>query len=228
MVCELGLGLGFVCRRFCHVTAETDQSYVLRMTCRTSKMAPQNPPPTAPSKPKQSRFLVALFLAKSKPSNLSAQGTSREDLDFLALDSSTEYISSLRSCVREGRRLDGPSSAHSHVNTAEFWRNEFKRSEEAQTELRVRIFELEKMLDARDQSKSATPADNTLQLQKKRRRANEIEKVADGVGRKRLRMTTNESTSGDDRGSLERLVSDMKSASDHDGEIFYHSPTSQY
>ena len=197
------------------------------MTRRTSKMATQNPPRTGPSKPKQSRFLVALFLAKSKPSNLSAQGTSREDLDFLALDSSTEYISSLRSCVREGRRLDGPSSAHSHVNTAEFWRNEFKRSEEAQTELRVRIFELEKMLDARDQSKSATLADNKLQ-EKRRRGANEIEKVADGVGQKRLRMTTNESTSGDDRGSLERLVSDMKSASDHDGETFYHSPTSQY
>lgn len=156
-----------------------------------------------PSKPKQSRFLIALFLAKSKPSNLSTQGTSNQGVVFSTLDSSTEYISSLRSCVQEGRRLDSPSSSHSNVNTAEFWRIEFKRSEEAQTALRAKIFELEKMLDAGEQPRSVMPAGVTSQ-RKRRRGANETEGETRVVARKRSRMTV-EPTLQDAGGFLEKI-----------------------
>ncbi|MCJ1427331.1 hypothetical protein MMC29_005234 [Sticta canariensis] len=151
-----------------------------------------------PSKPKQPRFLIALFLAKSKPSNLSTQ----------------EYISSLRSCVQEGRRLDGPGSSHSNVNTAEFWRIEFKRSEEAQTELRAKIFELEKMLDAGEQTRSVIPAGVTSQ-RKRRRDADETEGETGVVARKRSRMTV-EPTLQDTGGFLETPVNGKKSPSDHE------------
>lgn len=163
-------------------------------------MAPQKPAPTELSRPKQSRFLIALFLAKSKPCNISTQ----------------DYISSLHKCVQEGRRLDSPSTSHSLVNTAEFWRNEFKRSEEAQTELRARIFELEKMLDAQEQSRSVTPAGSTSQ-KKRRRGINEIEGVPGIAARERSRMAVDEPTLQDAAGALETFVNDMKSASDHDG-----------
>lgn len=185
-------------------------------------MAPQKPAPTELSRPKQSRFLIALFLAKSKPCNISTQGTSSPDVDVSTLDSSTDYISSLRKCVQEGRRLDSPSTSHSLVNTAEFWRNEFKRSEEAQTELRARIFELEKMLDAQEQSRSVTPAGSTSQ-KKRRRGINEIEGVPGIPARERSRMAVDEPTLQDAAGALEIFVNDMKSASDHDGEIFLQS-----
>ncbi|MCJ1467326.1 hypothetical protein MMC07_005950 [Pseudocyphellaria aurata] len=162
-------------------------------------MAPRKPASVEPSKPKQSRFLIALFLAKSKPSNLSTQ----------------EYISSLRSCVQEGRRLDSPRSSHSHINTAEFWRNEFKRSEEAQTELRARIFELEKTLDGREHSRSVTPAEGTSQ-KKRRRDTNGVEGAQTIVARKRSRTAVDELMPEEDGASLETFVSDMKSLSDHD------------
>lgn len=182
-------------------------------------MAPQKSAPTEPSRPKQSRFLIALFLAKSKPSNLSTQGRSKPpDVDFSILDRSTEYISSLRTCVQEGRRPHGSTSSHSHVDTAEFWRNEFKRSEDAQMELRARIFELEKMLDVREQWGTATPAGDTSQ-KKRRRGANEVGRGPDIVARK----SAGESRLQDNDGSFETLVNDMKSSSDHDGEMFHHS-----
>lgn len=149
----------------------------------------------------------------------------KPEVDFSTIDSSTEYISSLRSCVQEGRRLDGSSSSRSHVNTAEFWRNEFKRSEEAQIELRARIFELEKRLDAPEESRSATPAG--VASQKERRQgASQIERGPDTATRKRSWTTVNEPTAEDDDGSLETRVNGMKSASDHDGETFYHRPAS--
>lgn len=180
-------------------------------------MAPEN---REPSKPNQPRFLIALFLAKSKPSNLSTQGTSTQLFVFSNLDSFTEYISSLRSCVQDGRRLDGSGSSHSNVNTAEFWRNEFKRSEEAQTELRAKIFELEKRLDGGEQTRSVIPAGVTSQ-RKRRRGADETEGESGVVAPKRSRMTL-EPTLQDTGGFLETPVNGMKSPSDHEGEILYH------
>lgn len=94
-----------------------------------------------------------------------------------------------------------------------------------QTELRARIFDLEKELDAREKSRSVTPAGVTSQ-KKRRRDTNQIQRVQNVVARKRSRMTVDEPTPEAEGASLEMFVNDMKLLSDHDGEIVDHSVAS--
>ena len=57
--------------------------------------------------------------------------------------SDTEYIASLRSCIKRGTRPDSADFSNNHVDTTAFWRQAYTRSEEAQIGLRARIAELE-------------------------------------------------------------------------------------
>lgn len=119
-------------------------------------------------KPSFSQFLIALYLVKSKPSNLSVQGASNYILDWHSINIHTEYISSLRSYIKEGNRPGGSIAFHNHIDTSAFWRDSYKKSEEAQVQLRAKIFELEQVEDARKDSVSRTPPMKVSQGKRKR------------------------------------------------------------
>lgn len=110
-----------------------------------------------PSKPGFPRFLIALFLVKSKPANISIQGASIEVQMLNFTNVIIEYVLSLRSYIKEGCRLEGATTFQAYVDTSAFWRDAYKKSEEAQVELRAKIFESERRQDAQTIIEDTSP-----------------------------------------------------------------------
>lgn len=171
-----------------------------------------------PSKPSSSQLIIALFLVKSKPSGLSAQGTANPITNRPASSFFLEYTSSLRECVKRGFRLEGQPSANHHVDTLAFWKDAFKKSEDAQNELRAKVFELEERLEAQNEHRTGNPVSHT-----KRKRG------LDGATAERARTNASkrlkpaDSTLSGSEGFLAAIADDVKHLSDRKGKDLYLS-----
>lgn len=170
-------------------------------------MAPQASLTGEPAKPSSSQLIIALFLAKSKPSGLSAQGTATPVTNCPASSFFLEYASSLRECVKRGCRLEGQPSANHHVDTLAFWKDAFKKSEDAQNELRAKVFELEKRLEARNEPKIENPVSH-------RKRKRDLDNATAEPAR---------TTISGNGGFLAAIADDVKHLSDRKGKDIYLS-----
>ncbi|KAL8759914.1 MAG: hypothetical protein Q9184_003474 [Pyrenodesmia sp. 2 TL-2023] len=100
------------------------------------------------SKPSFPEFVVALFLARSKP-----PGTAIRD-----------YIAKIRSHVKHGRRPDDRDGAR-YTDTLAFWKESHQRLQEELNEQKARVFVLERQLD---EARSADPPTILPEVLKKR------------------------------------------------------------
>lgn len=117
--------------------------------------------------------------------------------------------------MKRGFRLEGDSSANHHVDTLAFWKDAFKKSEDAQNELRAKIFELEKRLEARIDDKIENPVSH---INRKRGLDNATAECARKTPSKRLKPA--DSTLSGSEGFLVAIADDVKHLSDRKGKIF--------
>lgn len=117
--------------------------------------------------------------------------------------------------MKRGFRLEGQPSANHHVDTLAFWKDAFKRSEDAQNELRAKIFELEKRLEARIEDKVENPVSH---INRKRGLDNATADRSRKTASKRLKPA--DSTLSDSEGFFEAIADDVKHLSDRSGKIF--------
>ena len=125
----------------------------------------------APEKVPLPQFIIALLLVKSKPFATPIKGLDVQGSDPLTAfaDLSTEYIASLRSCIRNGTRTQSADTPHNHIDTTSFWRQAYTKSEEEKIILRARIAELERRDNNRIIEESVIPT--AANSQRKRKRA---------------------------------------------------------
>lgn len=159
------------------------------------------------SKPVLCRFIVALFLIKSKPTNLSVQGASNSNLKPQLTNIIIEFLSSLRSNIKEGCRLDDSTTFQAYVDTSAFWRDAYKKSEEAQIQLRAKIFELERIQDAREDQRNRTFAEAAQGERKIHKIEAENERPS-----KRTRATTDGPPVIAEKNSFESFADDIASS----------------
>lgn len=166
------------------------------------------------SKPSLPRFLIALFLAKSKPATCSVSGTSNPNTTP-KLDQQlnlADYICSLRARIDKGRRPTGLAGAENHVDSAAFWRDAFEKSEKTQLKLRERILHLEWQ---QGNMKVGSSSQSTSQI-KRKRSFQSIQDVTNASSQKRSRKAAVDPKSCKS-GHLEGLVDEaVWSASEHD------------
>ncbi|KAL8923653.1 MAG: hypothetical protein Q9172_003045 [Xanthocarpia lactea] len=89
-------------------------------------------------KPSFPRFIVALFLVKSKPPQCPVQ----------------DYLAKLRSYIRTGQHLESTPNDARYIDTLGFWKDSHKRLEDGANEQRARIYALEAELDAYKEAQS--------------------------------------------------------------------------
>ncbi|KAL8691130.1 MAG: hypothetical protein Q9218_003582 [Villophora microphyllina] len=83
-------------------------------------------------KPSFPGFVVALFLAKSKPTGITVR----------------EYLANLRSFIRNGQRPKTGPNGPRYIDSLAFWKDSHQRLQNELNEQRARIFALEQELDA--------------------------------------------------------------------------------
>lgn len=115
--------------------------------------------------------------------------------------------------MKRGHRLEGQPSTNHHVDTLAFWKDAFKKSEDAQNELRAKVFELEKRLEARIEHKIENPV---FHIQRKRGLDNATAERARTTASKRLKPA--ESTLSGSEGFLAAIADDVKHLSDRKGK----------
>ena len=115
--------------------------------------------------------------------------------------------------MKRGCRLECQTSANNHVDTLAFWRDAFKKSEDAQNELRDKVFELEKRLEARIEQRIETPVSHM----KRKRGLDSVEvEHSSSTASKRLRPAENTLSSSE--GFLAAIADDVKHLSDRKGK----------
>lgn len=114
--------------------------------------------------------------------------------------------------MKRGFRLEGQPSANHHVDTLAFWKDAFKKSEDARNELRAKVFELEKRLEARIEQKIENPVSH-----KKRKRSldNATAERARTTASKRLKPA--DSTVPGSGGFLAAIADDVEHLPDRKG-----------
>ena len=120
--------------------------------------------------------------------------------------------------MQRGFRLEGQPSANHHVDTLAFWKDAFKKSEDAQNELRAKVFELEKRLEACVEQKIENPVSH---IKRKRGLDNATAERARQTASKRLKPA--DSTLTSNGGFLAAIADDVKHLSDRKGKDLYLS-----
>lgn len=131
-------------------------------------------------------FVVALFLAKSRPAEVPVRGrelhfqrTSLHSLTFRP-----EYVANLRSYIRDGHRPKENFNNARHIDTQAFWKDSYQRLQQEMNEQRARIFSLERELDAVRSAGSHSPAEAP-------KNKSVPDPVTNGFSKKRKRGHTN-------------------------------------
>ncbi|KAL8829397.1 MAG: hypothetical protein Q9191_002039 [Dirinaria sp. TL-2023a] len=146
--------------------------------------------------PPLDKFIVALFLVKSKP----------------ATDSVREYLANLHNFFREGRRPRALDISNRHIDSVTFWKSSYEKSEQAQASLKIKIEELEQRLQR--QIEPSLQACSQSKLQKRKRDGtNTAEKIHDEP-RKKAKTTDHETTSKVQRLSLDDVGSGFRVSED--------------
>ncbi|KAI4173900.1 MAG: hypothetical protein LQ343_002668 [Gyalolechia ehrenbergii] len=86
-------------------------------------------------KPSFPEFIVALFLAKSKPPHVAVRGA--------------KHLAHIRSYIRTGHRPATDHDGARYVDTLADWKDSYQRLQQETSEQRARIYNLERELDAR-------------------------------------------------------------------------------
>lgn len=151
-------------------------------------------------RPSFPRFLIALFLVKSKPAGLSVPGR-HLDLCVMCIvlwSIPEDYIQALQDCVTQGRRPDTSADARHHVDISALWHEKYKKSEESQLELRAKISELESL----QASTKAEIASKKIQQRKRKRCMNDPKHTLDHNTQKRSRAQALDPASQSDAGPV--------------------------
>lgn len=156
-------------------------------------MAAALQPPPQPQKPPINKFIVALFLAKSRPSNSSVRSTC--DPASQTMITLTEF----------GRPYFASRELHStrwyswscgagigNVDSVEFWRDSYYKSDAERIEQRVRILALEQQLGRPSAPARATSSQPSMH--KKRKRNEDAVEGPNGRVKKTPKTTLNESS----------------------------------
>lgn len=115
--------------------------------------------------------------------------------------------------MKRGYRLESRPSANHHVDTLAFWKDAFKKSEDAQNELRAKVFELEKRLEARIEHKIENPVSH---VKRKLGPDNATAERARADASKRLKPV--DSTLSGSEGFLAAIADDLTHLSDRKGK----------
>ena len=121
--------------------------------------------------PRLNQAVIALFIAKSKPRNLTAQGKRllyaiREG----TLTESSAFLVTLREYIRKGRRADVHGSDEEFLDSIALWQNLYDKSQEVGQQLRAKIDVLEQRLETiTDASGQTTQSTDTSQKKSKRK-----------------------------------------------------------
>lgn len=118
--------------------------------------------------------------------------------------------------MKRGCRLECQPSANNHVDTLAFWRYAFKKSEDAQNELRAKIFELEKRLETRIEQRSENPVSQT-----KRKRDLDSAAVERSSTTASKRLKPADSTLSGSEGFPAAIPDDVKHLPDQKGRSLY-------
>ena len=141
--------------------------------------------------PRLNHAVIALFIAKSKPTNLSVRGK-RFSCSFrdCFLMASPAFIVNLRGFIQKGRRGDLHGNDGQFLDSVAFWRNACEKSQEVEQQLRAKIIVLERKLEIAT-SASSQSAQSIGTSQRKRKRENPTTKTRSG-GRATKRAKTPE------------------------------------
>lgn len=115
--------------------------------------------------------------------------------------------------MKRGHRIEGQPSTNHHVDTLAFWKDAFKKSEDAQNELRAKVFELEKRLEARTEHNMEN---QVSQIKRKRVLDNATAECARAGASKRLKPA--DSTLSGSEGFPAAIADDVKHLSDRKGK----------
>ena len=123
----------------------------------------------------------------------------------------TDYIHALQACITHGSPPDKSPNSWYHLDTSAIWHEQYKKSEQAQIELRARITELESLLAAERVSK---------QTQRKRKvTTKEPGRELNIIDRKRLKTPILDPVSQSLSDSLKPLADQIgTSSSDQEGK----------
>ncbi|KAI4179183.1 MAG: hypothetical protein LQ348_005449 [Seirophora lacunosa] len=115
----------------CALLAFVPQAYALQISEFMADPSGTISPTQSYRKPSFLEFVVALFLAKSKPQELTVR----------------DYLTSLRSYIKNGHRPEDHNGPR-YIDTLAFWKNSHKQLQQEVNEQRVQIFNLKRELEA--------------------------------------------------------------------------------
>lgn len=79
-----------------------------------------------------------------------------------------DHLSRLRTFIRQGSRINDEGSGSSHVDTVQFWRDSYHKSEAKQSELRAQIQDLEQRLGRPSMPARKNSSQPSTQVKRKR------------------------------------------------------------
>ncbi|KAI9768189.1 MAG: hypothetical protein M1840_005019 [Geoglossum simile] len=94
------------------------------------------------------RLAFALVLLKSKPPAVTLRGGRLSSISpsKCSANRHVDYIVSLRRHVRQGSQADSATSRHLHLDSLQFWKEQYDALNASEMELRKKVFVLEKQL----------------------------------------------------------------------------------
>lgn len=123
-------------------------------------------------RPQLNKFILALFLVKSKAANTTIHGKSSFRISQCVTNGLVlDHLSRLKSFIRDGTRASNERAGKRHVNSVGYWQDAHRKSEATHGELRVRVAELEQQLAK--QSPPAKGPSSQAKAQGKRKRNEE-------------------------------------------------------
>ena len=104
---------------------------------------------------------------------------------------SSDYISNLRTFVRDGERPDRPNDRDRYLDSVAYWRDAYEKSQQVEGELRARILKLERTLEASIGATVGRTKANTGSQRKRQRGGATGGEDADGRATKLAKTTAN-------------------------------------
>ncbi|KAL8736031.1 MAG: hypothetical protein Q9166_000593 [cf. Caloplaca sp. 2 TL-2023] len=136
------------------------------------------------------RFLVALYLAKSKPPEATVRGRNPPShINCLQIHFTPDHLTTIRSYIRDGKRPEKDSNGGRYIDTLEFWKDSHHQLQNEANEQRARIFRLERELDAYKDAESQVQSGQ-------KRKTPAPDAAANPRGKKRKRASVNASELG--------------------------------
>ncbi len=127
-----------------------------------------------------------------------------------------DHLSRLRTFIRRGSRINDDGSGSSHVDTVEFWKDSYHRSEAKQTELRVKISDLEQRLGQLSTPARAAPLQPSTQA--KRKRSEGVTEGPSGRARKAAKTASKNLGTGTCVEDLDTIALGLNTSDDMQGK----------